>query len=204
MINQKDSKKFFAYLFPILILIMLSSCEQKNAKSKVNIKKKFYKILSKDNQLLSYNYRIYHFYNDTLREKCVTISLDGKIKNGSFVNKYIIKVPNIYKLSEIDNKVNKELYFSTNKEDSCYNLYQNFDKLKICYNGLKSDGRYKNVYKIYYEELGYHGNIEKLILDRDFTVISRFCENNTYKKEFLVNPKDVPQKVKITASNINE
>ncbi|WP_269225706.1 hypothetical protein [Flavobacterium eburneipallidum] len=203
MILQKNSKKCFTYLIPILILILANSCKKYETNSKINIKKKFYRILSQDNQLLSYNYRIYHFENDTMREKCVTISLEGKIKD-SLNNKYLIKGTKIYLLLKINNKINKKLYFSTIKVDSCYNVFQKFDKVKICYKGLKNEGKYKNAYEIYYEEIAYDGSHENLIFDKDFTLISRFCNNNTFKKEILINNTYVPLKIKISASKINE
>lgn len=201
MENQKIRNKCFAFLIPILVLILANSCQQSEANSKTNIKKKFYKILSKENQLLSYNYRIYHFDNDTLQEKCTTFSLDGKIK-GNFTNQYLIKVPNIYILFRIDNKINKSLYFSTEKLDSCYNIHQKFDKFKICYKGLNSDSKYKNAHRIYYEEIAYDGSIENLILDKDFTLISRYSENNSQKKEIVVDSIEVPEKIRNSANTI--
>lgn len=196
MEHLKNKKISLIYLLPLLTWVLINSCQQREVNDEAKIKQKFYRILSKDDELLSYNYREYLFDRDTITEKCTTISLAGKVKN-RYMKKFLKREFKLY-LLDINNNLEKSLYFSITKKDTCYRVNQKFDKFKICFNGLVSNKEYKDAYKISYEEMAYDGNIESLILDKDFTLISRFCENNTEKKEVLVDDSVVPEIVKIS------
>jgi hypothetical protein len=192
--SHKSTYIIFAFL------ILVNSCKKDETYVNINLKKKFYIIKNKENHLLSFNYRLYYLNKDTLNEKCTTISLNGNI-NGTYTNKYLVRNQKIYILLNVDDLLTKTLYFSTEKLDTCYNINKKFDQFKICYKGLYSDNKYKNMYNINYEETTYDGDAQNIILDKDFTLIYR-SSLKTNKKETLVDSILVPIKIRNIANNI--
>ncbi|MFH6988380.1 hypothetical protein ACHRVW_11595 [Flavobacterium collinsii] len=190
------------FSFVIIFLITFSFfCCNKN----VNTIEKdvYYKLYSKNDSLIGYSIRKYEFKKDTIIEKYLAINLKGE-KNNAYMNDFYKKREDLFIFSNIENDKSNYLYFSPTLRDTCYFVDRKLDNFYLCTKGRINFKKYKNVYKVYYDERGYDSRKETLILDKDYTVIARFEDCYGYKKEIIMENNQINRNFKLKFQKAKE
>lgn len=195
--HLKNKTKLLRY---ILILIFAFSCKGIE-KENISIHEKFYEVLNKENKLIGYNYRNYVFNRDTISENFFSMDMDGRVRSRK-ITKFLKINSGIAIFSKIDDTIYKNTFFLT-KKDSCFFVQEQFKRYDVCYEGVTEFKNYKNVYKINYEEYANDGSIYSMILDKNFTLIAKFEENNNNIKEILLKNDNVPKSVINQSQSLN-
>lgn len=187
-------RKFALALCVSVFLSQLFTCC--DAPRGVNTEKKvYYKIYSQNDSLIGYSLRKYVYDKDTIHEKYLSINLEGK-KLIDFKRDFLKKGNNIFIFSNIKNDKNKYLYFSPSKKDTCFYINRKIENFYLCSKGRINFKNYKNVYKVLYDERGYDSRKEALILDKDYTLLARFEECYNYRKEIIIDSKEINENTK--------
>lgn len=156
-----------------------------NRIEQVDVEKKcYYNLYSKEDSLIGYSLRKYEFNNDTIFEKYLSVDLKGKRIN-SYKNVFCKNGNDVFIFSNIKNDKKKYLYFSESKKDTCFHINRKINNFYLCNKGKVNFNKYKNVYKVYYDERGYGSRQETLILDKDYTILARFEDCYSYGKEII-------------------
>lgn len=177
----------------ILISVIVFSCNGIN-KNKISKHEKFYEVLNSENKVIGYNCRSYVFNSDTINENFFALDIKGRVLSRK-ATKFMKIHSGIAIFSKIDDIVYKNTFFLT-KKDSCFFVQQQFNRFDVCYKGLTEFKNYKNVHKILYEDYADDGSSYTMILDKDFTLIAKFeNNNNTIKEIILKNDNSLPKSV---------
>lgn len=196
--HPKNRIKLLGY---ILISIFVYSCNG-TKKNNISIHAKYYKVLNNENKLIGYNYRNYVFNRDTISENFFSLDMNGRVLSRK-ITKFMKINSGIAIFSKIDDKVYKNTFFLM-KKDSCFFVQQQFKRFDVCYKGVTEFKNYKNVYKINYEEYANDGSNYTMILDKDFTLIAKFEENNNNIKEILLKNDSIPKSVINKCQSLNK
>jgi len=165
-----------------LSTLLFFSC---NKVEQVNVVKKcYYNLYSKEGNLIGYSLRKYVFVDDTIFEKYLSVNLKGSETN-SYKNVFLRDGNDVFIFSNIKNDNKKYLYFSESKKDTCIHINRKLGNFYLCNKGKVNFNNYKNVYKVYYDERGYDSRKESLILDKDYTILARFEDCYSYRKEII-------------------
>lgn len=167
------------FFLSILLFFSCNKVEQVNV-----VKKCYYNLYSKEGNLIGYSLRKYVFVNDTIFEKYLSVNLKGNETN-SYKNVFYRKGNDVFIFSNIKNNNKKYLYFSVSKKDTCFHVNRKLGNFYLCNKGKVNFNNYKNVYKVYYDERGYDSRKESLILDKDYTILARFEDCYSYRKEII-------------------
>lgn len=160
-----------------------------NKVEQVNVVKKcYYNLYSKEGNLIGYSLRKYVFVNDTIFEKYLSVNLKGSETN-SYKNVFWRNGNDVFIFSNIKNDNKKYLYFSESKKDTCFHINRKKGNFYLCNKGKVNFNNYKNVYRVYYNERGYDSRKETLILDKDYTILARFEDCYSYRRE-IIQDKD--------------
>lgn len=184
----------------ILIFIFVFSCNGIK-EDNIPIHAKFYEVLNNENKLIGYNYRNYVFNKDTISEFFFSLDINGRVLSRK-TTRFIKINSGIAIFSKIDDKVYRNTFFLM-KKDSCFFVQQQFKRFDVCYKGITEYKNYKNVYKINYEEYANDGSDYSMILDKDFTLIAKFEENNNKVKEILLRNDSIPKSIIIKCQSLN-
>jgi hypothetical protein len=177
-------KKFvFVLTFIFFTTMFFTSCETLNEVKKE--KQVYYEVYSQKDSLVGFSLRKYVFNKDTITEKYLRINLAGK-KMYNYKNVFLRKDRDIFIFSNIKNNKDKYLYFSPNKKDTCFYIDRNIQNFYLCSKGKINFKKYKDVYKVFYDERGYDTRKETLILDKDYTILARFEDCYDYRKEIII------------------
>jgi hypothetical protein len=163
--------------------MFFTSCETLNEVKKE--KQVYYEVYSQKDSLVGFSLRKYVFNKDTITEKYLRINLAGK-KMYNYKNVFLRKDRDIFIFSNIKNNKDKYLYFSPNKKDTCFYIDRNIQNFYLCSKGKINFKKYKDVYKVFYDERGYDTRKETLILDKDYTILARFEDCYDYRKEIII------------------
>ncbi|KIO52869.1 hypothetical protein [Flavobacterium hibernum] len=163
----------------------------------------YYKLYSRNDSLIGFSIRKYEFRKDTIIEKYLSISLNGK-KNNAYLRDFYRKGTDIYIFSNIQNDKSRYMFFSPTLKDTCYFVDRKLDNFYLCTKGKVNFKNYKNVYKVYYDEGGYDSRKETLILDKDYTVIARFEDCYDYRKEIILEKNQINVDLKIKLKKAEE
>lgn len=180
--------KLSVLIFSIIILFVC--CEKKSKNATITEKNMYYKLYSRNDSLIGFSIRKYEFRKDTIIEKYLSISLNGK-KNNAYLRDFYRKGTDIYIFSNIQNDKSRYMFFSPTLKDTCYFVDRKLDNFYLCTKGKVNFKNYKNVYKVYYDEGGYDSRKETLILDKDYTVIARFEDCYDYRKEIILEKNQI-------------
>ena len=180
--------KLSVLIFSFIILFVC--CRKIDKNVAITEKNMYYKLYSRNDSLIGFSIRKYEFRKDTIIEKYLSISLNGKKKN-AYLRDFYRKGTDIYIFSNIQNDKSRYMFFSPTLKDTCYFVDRKLDNFYLCTKGKVNFKNYKNVYKVYYDERGYDSRKETLILDKDYTVIARFEDCYDYRKEIILEKNQI-------------
>lgn len=193
-------KKKVLSIIGILLALVFSSCNNKEVIREKNI---YYKLYSEKDSLIGFSLRKYVFSQDTIKEKYLTIDLKGK-KTYDYKRSFYKKEGDVFIFSNIINDNAKFLYFSPAKKDTCFHINRRIENFYLCNKGKVKFKKYKNAYKVYYDERGYDSRKETLILDSDYTILARFEDCYDYRKEIIVENNDINEDVKLKLEKVSK
>lgn len=193
-------KKKVLSTISILLILVFSSCNNTEVIKEKNI---YYKLYSEKDSLIGFSLRKYVFSQDTIKEKYLTIDLNGK-KTYDYKRIFYKKEGDVFIFSNIKNDNTKFLYFSPDKKDTCFHVNRKIENFYLCSKGKVKFKKYNDAYKVYYDERGFDSRKETLILDSDYTILARFEDCYDYRKEIIVENNDITEDEKLKLENASK